>query len=84
MLVYHCAYTLPSIRAQMVSLYNNPTGEGIFTGHDNAPAVSYFASQLGVGQGDTVEELKKKVKELEGIIGKLKVRVVVLNLVSSQ
>ena len=50
---------------QMVSLYRNPTGEGIFTGHTENTLAKGLSSQLGMTAGDEVEALKKRVKELE-------------------
>ncbi len=57
----------------MLSLYRNPTGEGIFTGHETNPAVNVFVSQLGVSAGEEVVTLKKRVKDLEDTINKYKV-----------
>lgn len=61
----------------MVSLYKNPRGESIFTGHENTAGINVAASQLGIGGNEgSVETLKKKIKELEQTIEKFKVLII--------
>lgn len=57
----------------MLSLYRNPTGEGIFSGHEATVAVNAFASQLGMSDAESTEALKVKIKTLQETITKYKV-----------
>lgn len=58
----------------MLSLYRNPTGEGVFSKTETNVAMNAFASQLGMSEAEEVEALKAKIKNLEDTITKYKVR----------
>ena len=51
---------------QMVGLYRDPTGEKVFEKYDKPSS----RSQVPVvsGTGDNTDSLKKRVRELEGIL----------------
>ena len=61
-------------KLQMVRLYKDPEGEGVFTAHEEAMQVT---TVLGVSQpqlsDNESDSLKKKVKQLEDIIVEYKV-----------
>ena len=57
----------------MILLYKNPTGEGIFSAHEVTVARNVFGTQVGATESEEVNELKRKITELEKAVVKLKV-----------
>ena len=57
----------------MILLYKNPTGEGIFSAHEVTIAGNVFGTQVGATESEEVNELKRKITELEKAVNKLKV-----------
>ena len=52
---------------QMVGLYRDPTGEKVFEKYNKPSSRSQLPAAVH-GSGDNIDSLKKRVRELEGIL----------------
>ena len=68
-ITYVAEFQLSLCNFQMLSLYRDPNGEGVFT--ETNAAMTTYASQQNICESVEMEALKKKIKELEDIIKKV-------------